>query len=411
MIEAFLIPFSQQACLRLLYSTCAHGIMLRQRLLSAGSNGYLTLEDEPVSLVKESLSCSKPSTFWPLIERLWQILRPPPPAIDPVLVASTTSTASTSNEGLLLTTKSSCIISTEPMNPIMALKISQDAASIKQEYATHKKVEAAFKWAAVALGQMPGGAPLPYVPVCFDCYPHLRWTEFCKFLDYDKQAHLRSAAYTMEYIRPLHLHHVKYLVKRHLSQPIQRLALEDIGASSFLPEVCLGDLSPLPDRWQPKLHQRAVYADQLEQERVNVLSVAEIMGVSLAVMHWGCHIDGAGVKFVLGCDRKGRIHMWLTRFGECRTVTSVRENVSTQLVDAVMHNSACWPRWINLSKYRRLWSCFRQGYIRMALLLHDEEDSAPANKYLPLAFLNELQQLRGPPKKTSWKGISVNGTV
>ena len=316
-----------------------------------------------------------------------------------------------SQEDLLGEAKSSCIISTKPMTPAVALKISQDVEGLQKEFNTHKIVEDRFKWAAAALNQMPEGAPLPYIPVCFNFFSDFSSTEFARVVDHDKWADLDSAAYTMELIRPFHMHHVKYLVKRHLSHPVQGLALNGSGCSNFLPEVCLGDLSPLPERWQPKLQDRSAYVDQLEHEGVNLRSVSEIMGFSLALMHWGCHIDGAGVRFVLGCDKKGRIHMWLTRFSECKPLTSVKEHVSAQLVDAVMHNSACWPRWINLCKYRSLWGAFRQGYIRMALLLHDEDESIPANQYLPLIFINELQSLRGPPKKNAWKGICLNGTA
>lgn len=377
-----------------------------RRLSSRSSSGYLTIDDEAATVTNKPVMSSKAPTFWPFVRRVWHFIRfrltPHRRAVPKKQI---------SHEDLLDAAKTSCIISTKPMSPVVALKISQDVEGLQQEYSTHKIIEDAFRWATAALNKMPGGAPLPYIPICFDFYPDFRSTEFASVLDHEKWADLNSAAYTMELIRPFHLHYVKYLVKRHLSHPVQRLALNGSECSSFLPEVCLGDLSPLPDRWQPHLQHRAAYVDQLEREGVNLQSVSEIMGFSLALMHWGCHIDGAGVRFVLGCDRRGHIHMWLTRFGECKPLNTVKQDIPAQLVDAIMNNSACWPKWINLCRYRGLWNAFRQGYIRMALLLHDDDESTPANQYLPLIFINDLQLLRGPPKKNAWKGIHLNGTA
>jgi len=234
---------------------------------------------------------------------------------------------------------------------------------------------------------------LPYVPRCYNYYPDISTSDLCDMFTSDALTSSDFAAYTIEYIRPFHEHHLNYLVKRHLSESVQDNALAEISHSHFIARVCLGDLRPLCDKWQGDLNTRRIYVDQLHEEKVDVVAMSASMGSTLAVLHWRCGIDGAGVQFVLGCERKGHIQLWLTNFGECLAFERTAHGVSTQLVDAIMQNDSCWPRWINLRRFRKLWCSFRHAYLAMSGRIYSYLD----NEHLPSVFINRLESSRGPP--------------
>ncbi|GAO18899.1 hypothetical protein UVI_02030680 [Ustilaginoidea virens] len=277
--------------------------------------------------------------------------------------------------------------------PIVTVKVSSHEKLLQGEYDTHRKIESAFDRVGRGVGR---AVVLPYVPRCVTFRPRVHLSQYSERELPRTGLPTYSAAYEMEHIRPFNKDHVNYLVKRHIAHFVQDKALADVVDSRLVVQVCLGDLRPLSDKWQLGLDKRPAYLDQLHQEGVDINGLAEIMGSALAVLHWHCGLDGAGVEFVLGCERKGYIRLWLTSFGACRPFEPTAAQVRTSLVDAIMQNNSCWPRWVNLRPFRHMWCKFRMAYINMALLLDDDCEGKLAEEFLPSIFINELEMARGP---------------
>ena len=158
----------------------------------------------------------------------------------------------------------------------------------------------------------------------------------------------------------------------------------------------MGDLQPLADRWQTELRDRPAYIDQLYAERVDICSLASSMGSALGALHWACGIDAAGVDFMLGCDKSGHVQLWLIDFANCKPFRRTARAVTTHLVNAVMQNGACWPRWIDSPAYRDAWATFRRAYLEMSVHIFTDDNEGTATAFLPLLFINELEAMRGP---------------
>jgi hypothetical protein len=303
---------------------------------------------------------------------------------------SSTPEVATHRDPKLIKSTESWHLFTTTRAPIVAVKISSDKTALKKEHDMHHMVESDMLDLAHAFAK---DILLPYVPHCHNYYPNLSASELGDMFTGQDAALSGCAAYTIEYVRPFHQHHLNYLVKRHLSPRIQAKALAETPKAHFIADICLGDVRPLCDKWQDGLNTRRIYVDQLYHEKVDVTAMSASMGSTLAVLHWRCGIDGAGVKFVLGCERKGHIQMWLMSFADCRPFQRTEHGVTMQLVDAVMRSDSCWPRWINLRRFRNLWCSFREAYLatsgRVYSCRHDE--------HLPSVFINRLESIRGPP--------------
>ncbi|OAQ64451.2 hypothetical protein VFPPC_05720 [Pochonia chlamydosporia 170] len=292
------------------------------------------------------------------------------------------------------TTTASWIFATR--SPVAAVKVCNSKSILEAEHNIHQKVELEILGVAK---DVASDILLPFVPHCYDFHADLATSKLKHLQASDDAISPDSAAYAMEFIRPFHRDHLTYLIKRHLSCTIQDRAMAGIFDSHFVAKVCLGDVRPLSDRWQPDLYNRNAYVDQLQEEGVDVVGMSAMMGSTLAFLHWRCGVDAAGVRFVLGCERKGHIRIWLTEFGVCRKFHYSAFDVTTQLVDAIMQSDCVWPRWINLRSYRKLWCSFRKAYLIMSGRLYADSGDETENRHLPSVFIDELEKIRGPPRR------------
>lgn len=297
---------------------------------------------------------------------------------------------------LLKQTSSSWIYTTPPPSPPRIFKVSNDPSQLQREYDLQNMVNEAFCRVADAFHLRGQEVSLPYVPVCFDFYPELFSSDISDTYASQKQLPPECAAYSMEYIQPLNKYYVKYLVKRHLSVGVQDLALRGANETHNIVKICVGDLKPLSDEWKAHFHDRSAYLDHLYDEQVDVEAIASVMGSVLAIMHWLCGTDAAGIQFMMGCDRRGTLQLWLIDFGDCKPFRKTTDDVTMQLVDAVMNNNCVWPRWINLQPFRGMWASFKRAYIHMSLNVFVDKRGLYARPYLPLLFMQTLEKLRGP---------------
>ncbi|OWT43390.1 hypothetical protein VFPPC_18358 [Pochonia chlamydosporia 170] len=347
------------------------------------SNGMSSIRDDRPDFARLKFQMIT-RTFWLYFGHISKLLRAPPPsAPTPLPIQEPVTTT----EGLY----------TMVQKPAVTLKVSNEQEVLQEEYDLHVSIESAFIHVLNYLGGLGSSIILPFIPHYIDFHPEILKSKYSILLPNVENLPAGYAAYAMESIRPFHPHHVRYLVKRHLSPSIQDRALDTLSNSHFVTKVCLGGLTPLSEKWQIGLNDRPAYVDQLYAERVDIAGLSKVMGSTLAVLHWCCGIDAAGVEFVLGCDKKGNIRLWLANFGNCRPFKQTEFDVTTQLVDAVMNNDCCWPRWINLGVFREIWHEFWKGYIEMSLLSCNEHQGKRPNAFLPRLFINELGKTRGPP--------------
>ena len=320
--------------------------------------------------------------LWRLCGRFWRMPRSSPPDRPPIRAQ------------LLSKTTNSWVYKTPPVSAIRAIKVSQDELLLYQEYLLQRDTKWAFGVAHQKLAARGLGVLLPLVPQCLSFQANVL-TEYHGIFKDMKEFPRDCAGYTMEYIRPFNQYHTKYLVKRHLSQHVHERALAGSTDLLLLAKVQMGALKPSSDRWDISLQDRPAYIDQLYAERVDVVSLASSMGSALGVLHWVCGVDAAGVDFVLGCDRSGHVQLWLIDFADCKPFRSTMLDVTTRLVDAVVQNGSCWPRWIDLPAFRNVWTVFRRSYIQISVCILEGSRSTAPPTFLPILFIDELEKTQG----------------
>jgi len=164
----------------------------------------------------------------------------------------------------------------------------------------------------------------------------------------------------------------------------------------FLIKVFMGDTKPLSYGSTADFHNFAAYTDHLYSERVSHQAISVTMANALAILHWRCGIDVAGVKFVFGRDIRGDIQLWLMDFGGCKTFQLSPADIRTQLVNAILTNEPYWPKYIDLPGMRVAWKSFKTAYHRMSNMLLDHLSEDSGLRLLPGLFMDELERIQGP---------------
>jgi hypothetical protein len=304
----------------------------------------------------------------------------------------TPSDPPTSRARLLEHTEISMIYLTAPVVPLRVIKVSKDVSFARQEYQFHREIELAFLTVAQEFGDYGAELNLPRIPRCYAFYPKIRDSEYAGMFR-GLEGAPNSCGIAMEYIRPFSHSHVQSLLKRHLSEvPLSCVPNDE----HFLVKIYMGDTKPLSYGSTASFYSRAAYTDHLRSERVDNQSLSAIMGTTLAILHWRCGIDAAGVKFVFGRDNRGNIKLWLMDFGDCRTFQLSPADLMTQLVDAVLHNEPYWPRYIDLPGLRVAWTRFQTAYLRMSDLLLKDVSCGSGLRLLPGLFMDALETVQGP---------------
>lgn len=285
-------------------------------------------------------------------------------------------------------------------NHTMVIKASKGATSLRREYKLHLEIETAFRDVSRILKierrTHDFDTNLAIIPRCFDFFARISWSENHETFGGHQNTVKGAAGYTMEYIRPLHEHYTKYLIRRHLSKTAQNKALKDVADSHFLIRVSLGATRPLCDQWDVHLLDRPAYADHLLSERTDINSLAATMGATLAVLHWRCGVDAQGVDFVIGCDKTGQAQLWLFDFGDCHVFGKTELEVKTHLVDAIVWNAPLWPKWINVEGMRKSWTAFRTEYLKISRYVLEKGCASNELRELPGLFIDELEKVSGP---------------
>ncbi|KAH7227607.1 hypothetical protein BKA60DRAFT_123846 [Fusarium oxysporum] len=154
---------------------------------------------------------------------------------------------------------------------------------------------------------------------------------------------IATAGYVTSFIPPFHPVHVRALVDTFLDPSIRESVKNDPNLSNVRLRVHLGIMSPPKDPTSARLLSRPVYLDQLMREAEESLEIwCEQMGIALAILHWECRLDAAGVKFYLAPDKRNRMKLWMTNFGDCKPLQSGQDE--TKAMAKAVYDNSVWPR-------------------------------------------------------------------
>lgn len=122
------------------------------------------------------------------------------------------------------------------------------------------------------------------------------------------------------------------------------------------------------------------------------------MGASLAILHWVCRFDGAGVEFHLAPkpNRKNP-KLWMTHFGDCDTIKGPDD--TTAMAKAFRNNPA-WPQPQSISKERsdKMWRWREDTFKRFKYAYSSTSDyllaESPSQQHLPRRFLKKVECMK-----------------
>ncbi|KAF4993595.1 hypothetical protein FGRMN_6313 [Fusarium graminum] len=210
--------------------------------------------------------------------------------------------------------------------------------------------------------------------------------------------------FVMEYIPPMSPDHVRALANLYIDPKIRDSVKSDPDMKRIRFLVQFGRLSPLDEAMNSRLSSRAVYVNQLwEEDTWSLRDCAKQMGATLAILHWACRLDAAGVKFHISSKPK-RPGLWLTNFGDCKSLET--EDDTTAMAEACFNNLT-WPRPKSAFYYKEdselhdcieaTWAWFAHAYVSTSHAILAEETGGPA-KSLPICFIGKLVCLAGGTK-------------
>ncbi|KAF5647343.1 uncharacterized protein FTJAE_1775 [Fusarium tjaetaba] len=154
---------------------------------------------------------------------------------------------------------------------------------------------------------------------------------------------IATAGYVTSFIPTFQPATVRALIRTFVDSSIRESVKNDPNLSNVRFRVHLGLMAPPDEPLSTRLLSRPVYLDQLQHEAEQHLELwCERMGVSLAILHWKCNLDAAGVKFYLAPDKRGRTQLWMTDFGDCKPLQPGQDE--TKAMAEAVYNNTVWPR-------------------------------------------------------------------
>ncbi|KAM5346338.1 hypothetical protein ACJ41O_009343 [Fusarium nematophilum] len=175
---------------------------------------------------------------------------------------------------------------------------------------------------------------------------------------------------------------------------------QDPVLSNVRLNVRLGELSPPDEDMSSEFLSRPAYLDQLILEAPGMIfEWVTAMGVTLALLHWGCNLDAQGVDIMLA-PRKSKMRMWLVGFGHCKPFGRGAQGIVETLVKAVIDNPA-WPRPESAPNFAsnigahesvvEIWSIFREGYLKASGEILPCFEPSIEELGLPIRFITALE--------------------
>ncbi|PNP82059.1 hypothetical protein FNYG_04620 [Fusarium nygamai] len=218
---------------------------------------------------------------------------------------------------------------------------------------------------------------------------------------------IATAGYVTSFIPPFQPATVRALVGTFIDSSIRDSVKNDPNLSNVRLRVHLGMMAPPDDPLSTRLLSRPVYLDQLQHEAEQDLEIwCEKMGVALAILHWRCSLDAAGVKFYLAPEERGHTKLWMTDFGDCKPLQPCQDE--TKAMAKAVYNNTVWPRPplkrdnADGEKYR-LKMCAYESFIRAYATASDNilsQDSPEYIKRYPARISRKLHLMSSGPSPT-----------
>ncbi|CAI4213398.1 unnamed protein product [Parascedosporium putredinis] len=141
--------------------------------------------------------------------------------------------------------------------------------------------------------------------------------------------------------------------------------------------------------------------------------LAETMGLTLAVLHWGLLLDGHDIRFAIGA-RLFPTHraVYLTRLSKMRKIRPGIQDIRSCLVPAFNANRS-FPRPSLTGFAGKMWRVFRKVYLDVSLYIihHDKKQQLIFERrtrwVLPIAFIRHLDFTIYPQPKGSDPGVAM----
>lgn len=151
--------------------------------------------------------------------------------------------------------------------------------------------------------------------------------------------------FLMDYVQPLQPAYRVFLARRYLHPSVHEAIMTHPGWEMLSLLAYPGKTRPGADKLSIRVHSRPVHVDTLLAEvgRRGLEALAMKMGVTLAVLHWGCQLDARGTKFQFGLTATGQATLWMLDFGGCQPFDLDDDGLPTTLARAIA-GSPFWPR-------------------------------------------------------------------
>ncbi|CAJ0547631.1 Ff.00g043850.m01.CDS01 [Fusarium sp. VM40] len=207
------------------------------------------------------------------------------------------------------------------------------------------------------------------------------------------------AGLVMEHIPPVLPDHARALVNSYIAPSVRNSVKDDPNMENVRFLVRFGEQLPPYEALNTNLLSRPVYLDQLKrQNRHDVKNWIDGMGASLAILHWVCRFDGAGVEFHLAPkpNRKNP-RLWMTHFGDCDTIKGPDD--TTAMAKAFCNNPA-WPQPQSISKEcsDKMWRWREDTFKRFKYAYSSTSDyllaESPSQQHLPRRFLKKVECMK-----------------
>lgn len=227
---------------------------------------------------------------------------------------------------------------------------------------------------------------------------------------------LPSSVLISEYIPPLPQTVREALIEQYCPKIKYEEALRDPLNHHCLTRVYLGRrrVPNQPLQTNFSLRNFNLHLDQMIDMDLPVGKYAEAIGETLAILHWGAHIDAYDVEFVLGSEALSKTEattrIWVLDFNLCsrfdeEVAIEHPTRVIDQLVDSFFENDPYYPHPGSDGEVeRQLWNAFNTAYVVKAETVLSMSNSAASLSHLPQKFIEACV-------KRSAKGVSTSHEI
>ncbi|KAI9151546.1 hypothetical protein HJFPF1_08752 [Paramyrothecium foliicola] len=208
------------------------------------------------------------------------------------------------------------------------------------------------------------------------------------------------------------MEHIRPLSDKQLQKGVDDLhGFDTLGQLLSMPQwastmftLHFGEMQPRKSKWDfynPSQIVVPYYYDALSRDVPSKMGHwAAKMGATLAVLHWGCDLDGAGVLWCFGRTLSGKTRVFATNVHLCRPFNRSMDGVVEQLVSAAL-SSPHWPRPKNSPWFRDipfpggdvlgLWKTFSTTYIDASKVVLASRRVSFADEVFPSRFIAQLE--------------------